>query len=99
MHVWSKVFGPFPARSQETKRSAFEAVCNNSNRLHFVGRPKIGIIDGEYVRQRKFRNASRQVVAASRVLVSSPIGVVSCIGRVKLFMSMVLTSQVEESRR
>jgi hypothetical protein len=37
MHVWSKVFGPVPARSQETKRSAFEAMCNNSNCLHMCG--------------------------------------------------------------
>lgn len=36
MHVWSKVYGPFPARGQETKRSTFEAMCNNSNCLHKV---------------------------------------------------------------
>src|SRR5687768_12111388 len=34
MHVWSKVYGAFPARCQETKRSAFEAMCNNSNCFH-----------------------------------------------------------------
>ena len=34
--MWSKVHGPFPARGDETKCSAFKAVRNNTDCFHVL---------------------------------------------------------------